>query len=46
MLRSMRVVYGQGRGLTFAKLAFLAFCYMMFGALMLAITSVYSALML
>ena len=35
MFRSMRVAYGQGRALTVAKLAFLALCYLMFGALML-----------
>ena len=42
----MRVAYGQGRALTFAKCAVLAFAYLLFGVLMLALTSVYSALML
>jgi hypothetical protein len=44
--RSMRVVYRQGRVLTLAKLAVLSFCYLVSGALMLALTVVYSALTL
>ncbi|HTC17021.1 MAG TPA: DUF3667 domain-containing protein [Steroidobacteraceae bacterium] len=44
--RSMRVVYGQGRLLTSAKLLLLAFFYFAFGAVMLTITSLYSALTL
>ncbi|HYL03912.1 MAG TPA: DUF3667 domain-containing protein [Steroidobacteraceae bacterium] len=44
--RSMRVVYGQGRWLTSAKLVLLAFLYLVSGAMMLALTSVYSALTL
>jgi len=46
MFRSMRVVYGQGRLLTAGKLALLASFYLVFAALMVAVTSVYSALML
>jgi len=46
MYRSMRVVYGQGRWLTIGKLVLLSFFYLVSGALMLAITSVYSALTL
>jgi hypothetical protein len=46
IFRSVRVAYGQGRVLSFAKCAVLAFTYLLFGALMLALTSVYSALML
>jgi Protein of unknown function (DUF3667) len=46
MYRSMRVVYQQGRLLTLSKLALLAFFYLVFASLMLAITSVYSALVL
>ncbi|MBS0580272.1 MAG: DUF3667 domain-containing protein [Proteobacteria bacterium] len=46
IFRSMRVAYGQGRALSFAKCAALGFAYLLFGALMLALTSVYSALML
>jgi Protein of unknown function (DUF3667) len=42
MFRSLRVVYGQGRWLTFAKLALLSFFYLVFGVLMLTITSLYS----
>jgi hypothetical protein len=42
----MRVVYGQGRLLTSAKLLLLAFFYFAFGAVMLTITSLYSALTL
>ncbi|TLZ09184.1 MAG: DUF3667 domain-containing protein [Gammaproteobacteria bacterium] len=44
--RSMRVVYGQGRALTFAKLLPLSFFYLASGVLMLAITSIYSVLTL
>jgi hypothetical protein len=44
--RSMRVVYGQGRVLTFAKLVPLSFFYLLSSALMLALTTVYSALTL
>lgn len=44
--RSMRVVYHQGRALTVSKLVLLAFFYLVFAALMLAATSVYSAFML
>jgi hypothetical protein len=40
--RSMRVVYGQGRWLTLAKLAMLSFFYLVSGSLMLALVSVYS----
>jgi hypothetical protein len=46
MYRSMRVVYGQGRLLTVSKLAVLAFFYLVFAAVMLAATSIYSAVML
>jgi hypothetical protein len=46
MYRSMRVVYGQGRVLTLAKLVVLSFFYLVSGALMLAFTAVYSALTL
>ena len=46
MYRSMRVVYGQGRLLTLSKLALLSFFYLLFAAVMLAATSVYSVLML
>jgi hypothetical protein len=46
MYRSMRVVYQQGRALTLSKLAVLSFFYLMFAALMLAATSLYSVLML
>jgi uncharacterized protein DUF3667 len=46
MYRSVRVVYQQGRLLTLTKLALLGFFYLVFAALLLAITSVYSALML
>jgi len=40
--RSMRVVYGQSRGLTLAKLVLLSFFYLVSGTLMLALVSVYS----
>jgi uncharacterized protein DUF3667 len=46
MYRSMRVVYRQGRLLTVSKLVLLAFCYLLFAALMIAATSAYSVLML
>ena len=46
VFRSMRVVYGQGRWLTSAKLVVLSLFYLISGALMLAITTVYSALTL
>jgi hypothetical protein len=42
----MRVAYGQGRVLTGAKFVVLALSYLAFGVLMLALTSVYSVLML
>jgi hypothetical protein len=44
--RSMRVVYGQGRVLTLGKLVGLSLFYLVCGSLMLALTSVYSALTL
>ncbi|MBV8306736.1 MAG: DUF3667 domain-containing protein [Gammaproteobacteria bacterium] len=40
--RSMRVVYGQGRGLTLGKLMLLSVFYLVAGVFMLAIVSVYS----
>ncbi len=46
IFRSMRVAYRQGRLLTGAKFVVLALCYLFFGVLMLALTSVYSVLML
>jgi hypothetical protein len=46
MYRSMRVVYQQGRALTLSKLVVLSFFYLVFAALMLAATSLYSVLML
>lgn len=46
MFRSMRVVYGQSRKLTSAKLVALALFYFFSGTLMLAITTAYSALTL
>jgi hypothetical protein len=42
--RSMRVVYGQRRGLTLGKLVVVSFFYLVSGSLMLALTSLYSAL--
>ena len=42
--RAMRVVYGQGRALTIAKLVAMSFVYLIFGVLMLSITAVYSVL--
>jgi Protein of unknown function (DUF3667) len=44
--RSLRVVYGQGRLLTFAKLLPLSLFYLVSSALMLALNTVYSALTL
>jgi uncharacterized protein DUF3667 len=44
--RSMRVVYGQGRWLTIAKLVPLSFFYLVSGVLMLVLTVVYSGLSL
>jgi hypothetical protein len=44
--RSMRVVYGQGRWLTFAKLVVLSFFYLVSGTLMVALTVAYSGLSL
>jgi hypothetical protein len=44
MYRSMRVVYGQGRVLTGSKLMLLAFFYLVFAALLLAVTSILSVL--
>jgi hypothetical protein len=46
IFRSMRVAYGQGRLRTAAKFGALAACYFVFGVLMLALTSVFSVLML
>jgi hypothetical protein len=46
MYRSMRVVYGQGRALTLSKLAVLSFFYFCFATLMVAITTLFSALSL
>jgi hypothetical protein len=40
--RSMRVVYGQSRGLTLAKLGLLSFFYLASGVLMLGFVSLYS----
>jgi len=40
--RSMRVVYGQGRALTLGKLVFLSFFYLVSGALMIALVSLYT----
>jgi hypothetical protein len=44
MFRSMRVVYGQGRLLTFGKLTLLSFFYLVCGGIMLAVTSVFAFL--
>ncbi|HEV8017618.1 MAG TPA: DUF3667 domain-containing protein [Steroidobacteraceae bacterium] len=44
--RSMRLVYGQGRWLTFGKLLLLSLFYLVSGALMLALTIAYSGLSL
>jgi hypothetical protein len=46
MYRSMRVVYGQGRGRTTAKLVALSFLYLVCGVLMLVLTTFYSVLTL
>jgi hypothetical protein len=46
MYRSMRLVYNQGRALTVSKLMLLSLFYLLFAALMLAATSLYSVLML
>jgi uncharacterized protein DUF3667 len=46
MYRSMRVVYGQGRWLTFGKLLVLGLFYLLSGVLMIALTTAYSYLML
>src|SRR6266404_1297231 len=46
MYRSMRVVYGQGRWLTFAKLLVLSLFYLLSGVLMIALTTAYSYLTL
>jgi len=46
VFRSMRVVYGQGRWLTAGKLGLLSFFYLVSGAVMFALTFVYSALTL
>jgi len=43
VFRSMRVVYGQSRGLTLAKLVPLSFFYLVSGALMMTLTFMYSA---
>jgi len=43
VFRSMRVVYGQSRGLTLAKLVPLSFFYLVSGALMFTLTFLYSA---
>jgi hypothetical protein len=44
MYRSLRVVYGQGRWLTFSKLLLLSFFYLLSGALMIGLTAAYSFL--
>jgi hypothetical protein len=44
--RSMRVVYGQGRWLTFGKLLLLGFFYFISGTLMILLTVAYSGLSL
>jgi uncharacterized protein DUF3667 len=46
LYRSMSVVYGQGRARTLLKLSALSFLYLVSGAVMLAITALYSLLML
>lgn len=46
IFRAMRVIYRQGRWLTGAKFVALAGSYLLFGLIMLALTSVYSVLML
>ena len=42
LYRSMRVVYGQGRWLTFGKLLLLSFFYLLSSALMIGLTAAYS----
>lgn len=44
--RSMRVAYGQGRWVTGGKLLLMSFVYLVCGALMVALTTVFSALTL
>jgi hypothetical protein len=44
--RSMRVVYGQGRAVTLGKLVLLSFFYLVSGALMLGLVSLYSVVTL
>jgi hypothetical protein len=44
--RSMRVAYGQSRGLTAVKLVAMSIFYLACGAVMVALTTLYSALML
>ena len=46
MYRSLRIVYGQGRWLTFAKLLGIGFFYLVFSSLTFAVLFVYSALTL
>ncbi len=46
VFRSMRVVYGQGRARTTAKLAVMVLFYLVFGGLMLIATSLYTAITL
>jgi len=46
LFRSMRCVYGQGRLRTLAKLVVLSFGYFLGGVITLALTSVYSVIML
>jgi len=46
MYRSMRTVYGQGAGLTIAKLTALSIFYFVFGSLMFVLNFAYSALTL
>jgi Protein of unknown function (DUF3667) len=46
MYRSMRTVYGQGPGLTLAKLTALSLFYLVFGMLMFVLNFAYSALTL
>jgi hypothetical protein len=42
----MRVVYGQGRAVTLGKLVLLSFFYLVSGALMLGLVSLYSVVTL
>jgi hypothetical protein len=46
MYRSMRIAYGQGPGLTLAKLTALSFFYLVFGLTMFVLNFAYSALTL